>query len=302
MKYILHIALILAAINVSGQDRSVLYSQYLYNKLAVNPAFAGGNDVFTVSISTRNQWLGHEGAPRTQTLSSHVPLKNTKIALGLLLSHETIGARSYTSAFFNYAYRFNLSSYGKIALGLRGGIISGNLDIADMSEDPVYNNESPKYLLPNFGIGGYYYTNRLFIGASIPLILGYKNGGNNSGIKPYHSLKSYSYYVISGYTFFLSGNWKIQPTFLLNYEMSLSYNLDINLNTIYRNIIRGGITYRTNRSLVFLFDYKFTYQFRAGFAYDYGFGEINRYNHSAFELFLQYEFGYKVKVPSLRDF
>ncbi len=301
MKYIIYIASIFAVISVSGQDRSVLYSQYLYNKLAVNPAFTGGNDVFTVSLSTRNQWIGHEGAPASQTLSSHVPLKNTKIALGMLLSHETIGARGYTSAFFNYAYRFNLS-YGKIALGIRGGIISGNLDIADMPEDPAYNDESQKYLLPNFGIGGYYYTNRLFVGISIPLLLGYENGGNSSGLKPYHSLKSYSYYIISGYSFTLSGNWKVQPTFLLNYEMSLSYNLDLTLNTIYRNIIRGGITYRTNRSVILLFDYKFSYQFRAGLAYDYGFGEINRYNHSAIELFLQYEFGYKVKVPSLRDF
>jgi type IX secretion system PorP/SprF family membrane protein len=300
MKYILHIALLLAAINVSGQDRSVLYSQYLYNKITINPAFAGGNDVFTVSISTRNQWLGHEGAPKTQTLSSHVPLKNTKIALGLLLSHETIGARNYTSAFFNYAYRLKLS-YGNVALGIRGGIISGNLNIEDMSEDPVYNNETSNYLLPNFGIGGYFYTNKLFVGLSIPLLLGYKNG-ENARLKPYHSLRSYSYYIISGYTFMLSVNWKFQPAILLNYEMSLSYNFDINLNAIYRNIIRGGITYRTNNSLVFLFDYKFTYQFRAGFAYDYGFGEINKYNHSAFELFLQYEFGYKVKVPSLRDF
>ena len=300
MRYILYIALVLAAINVSGQDRSVLYSQYLYNRLAVNPGFAGGNDVLTVSISTRNQWIGHEGAPKTQTLSSHIPLKNTKVALGMLLSHETIGARNFTSAFFNYAYRIKIS-HGKIALGLRGGVISGNLDIADMSEDPVYNKETSNYLLPNFGIGGYYYTNKLFAGLSIPLLLGYKNG-ENARLKPYHSLRSYSYYIIAGYTHSFSGNWKIQPSFLFNYEMSLSYNLDINLNTIYRNILRGGITYRTNRSLVFLFDYKFTYQFRAGFAYDYGFGEINRYNHSAFELFLQYVFGYKVKVPSLRDF
>ena len=301
MKYLLYIAFIIAAVNVSGQDRSVLYSQYLYNRLAITPAFAGGNDVFTVSISTRNQWLGHEGAPKTYTLSSHIPLKNTKVALGLLLSNETIGARSYTSTFFNYAYRINLSR-GKLSLGLRAGIMAGNLDIISMTEDPVYNNETTNYLLPNFGIGCYYYTDRLFIGASIPLLLGYKHGENNTRLKPYHSLRTYSYYIISGYTHSLSGNWKIQPSFLLNYEMSLSYNLDINLNTIYRDIIRGGITYRTNKSFVFLFDCKFTYQFRAGFAYDYGFSEINRYNQSAFELFLQYVFGYKVKVPSLRDF
>ncbi len=100
MRYILlYIILVLAAINVSGQDRSVLYSQYLYNRLAVNPGFAGGNDVLTVSISTRNQWIGHEGAPKSQTLGSHIPLKNTKVALGLLLSHETIGARNFTNAF-----------------------------------------------------------------------------------------------------------------------------------------------------------------------------------------------------------
>ncbi|UCH14448.1 MAG: type IX secretion system membrane protein PorP/SprF [Bacteroidales bacterium] len=301
MKYILYIALIIVTLNAGGQDRSVLYSQYLYNRLAITPAFAGGNDALTVSISTRNQWIGHTGAPKTHTLSSHIPLKNTKVALGLLLSNETIGARNYTSTFFNYAYRINLSQ-GKLSLGLRAGIMTGNLDISDMAEDPVYNNETTNYLLPNFGIGGYYYTDRLFVGASIPLLLGYKNGENNSRLKPYHSLKTYSYYIISGYTYNISSNWQIQPSFLLNYEMSLSYNLDISLSTIYRNILRGGATYRTNKSVVFLFDYKFTYQFRAGFAYDYGFGEINRYNNSAFELFLQYIFGYKVQVPSLRDF
>ena len=301
MRYILYILLVFAAVSVSGQDRSVLYSQYLFNKLPVNPAYAGCNEVFTVSVSTRNQWIGHEGAPKTQTLSTHVPLKNTKVALGLLLAHETIGARGYTSAFFNYAYRIRLS-YGKISLGFRAGVLSGNLDIAGVDEDPVYYDRKPEYLLPNFGIGGYYYTNRMFIGVSIPLLLGYEDGGNSNRLKPYHSIKTYSYYITSGYILNINANWDIQPSFLLNYAISPGYNLDISFNATYMNILRGGITYRTNRSIILLFDYKFSYQFRGGIAYDYGFGEINRYNHSAFELFLHYEFGYKVEVPNLRDF
>jgi len=301
MKYILSIFFIVVAVNVSGQDRSVLYSQYLYNKLSINPAYAGCNEVFTVSISTRNQWIGHEGAPKTQTLSSHVPLKNTKVALGLLLAHESIGARGYTSTFFNYAYKIRLS-YGKISLGLRAGVLSGNMNVNGIDEDPVYYDRSPKYLLPNFGIGGYYYTNRMFIGLSVPLLLGYEDGGDSNRLKPYHSFKSYSYYITSGYILSINAQWEIQPSFLLNYAISPGYNLDISFSASYMNTLRGGITYRTNRSLVLLFDYKFNYRFRGGFAYDYGFGEINTYNHSAFELFLQYEFRYKVKVPNLRDF
>ncbi len=292
---------VIAAVNVSGQDRSVLYSQYLYNKLAINPAYAGCNEVFTVSLSTRNQWIGFEGAPKTQTLSSHIPLKNTKVALGLLLAHESIGARSYTSTFFNYAYRINLS-YGKISLGMRAGVLSGNMNINGIDEDPVYYDREPKYMLPNFGIGGYYYTNRMFVGLSVPLLLGYEDGSDSNRLKPYHRFKSYSYYLTSGYTLSLSSRWEIQPSFLLNYAIGPGYNLDLSFNASYMNSLRGGITYRTNRSLVLLLDYKFNYRFRGGFAYDYGFGEINNYNHSAFELFLQFEFRYKVKVPNLRDF
>ena len=301
MRYILHILLIAIACNINAQDKSVLYSQYFFNGLAINPAFTGSNEVFTVSLSTRNQWIGHEGAPNTQSLSTHTPLKNTKIALGLLLAHEKVGARNYTSTFLNYAYRINMPS-GKLSLGLKAGIVSGNLNILDLDYDPVFNSSTSRYLLPNFGIGCYYTTNRFYAGASIPFILGYQDGGENSGLEAYHDIKKYSYYLTSAYTFYLNSRWQIQPSVLMNYELSLKYNLDLTVNTIYMNILWGGVTYRTNKSLVLLFDYKINYQFRAGFAYDFGFGEINEYNHSAFELFLQYEFGYKVKVPSLRDF
>jgi type IX secretion system PorP/SprF family membrane protein len=301
MRYIFYILLIFVACNINGQDKSVLYSQYFFNGLAINPAFTGSNEVFTVSISTRNQWIGHEGAPNTQTLSTHTPLKNTKIAIGFILAHEKIGARDYYSSFLNYAYRIRMST-GKLSLGLKAGIITGNLNILDLDYDPAFNSSTPRYLMPNFGVGCYYSANRFYAGFSIPFVLGYQDGGENTGIKAYHDLKKYSYYLTSAYTFYLSNSWQIQPAFLMNYELSLKYNLDLTLNTTYMNIIRGGITYRTNKSLILLFDYKISYQFRAGFAYDFGFGEINEYNHSAFELFLQYEFGYRVKVPDLRDF
>lgn len=301
MKYILSISLFLITINTFGQDKSVLYSQYLYNGLAINPAYAGSNEVLTISIATRNQWIGHEGAPGTQSLSGHVPLKNSKIALGFLLAHEKIGARNYTGTYLNYAYRIRMP-VGKLSLGLKAGIATGNLDISDLDYDPVFNSETTKYFLPNAGLGCYFFADRFFAGISIPFILGYQDGGENSGLQTYHDFKRYSYYLTGGYTFNLDSKWQIQPAFLANYELSLTYNFDISLNTIYTDIFKAGITYRTNRSLILLFNYKISYQFRAGFAYDYGFGEINEYNKSAFELFLQYEFGYKVKVPSLRDF
>ncbi len=302
MRYILNIIfLVLAIINSSGQDKSVLYSQYYFNGLAINPAFSGSSEVFTVSVSTRNQWIGHEGAPNTQSLSTHTPLKNTKIALGFQLAHEKIGARNYTGAFANYAYRIALNK-GKLSLGIKAGIISGKINITDMDDDPVFNSTTPGYILPNFGIGCYYYTHSLYAGFSIPFILGYEDGGENSGLQAYHDIRRYSYYLTSGYTFYINSYWQIQPSILMNYEMSLKQNLDLSVNAIYMNLIRGGITYRSNKSIVALFDYKINYQFRGGFAYDFGFGEINEYNHSAFELFLQYAFGYKVKVPDLRDF
>ncbi len=113
---------------VSAQEKTILYSHYTFNGLAINPAYAGSHEMLSVSLSHRSQWVGFEGAPSYNILSVHAPYKNTRMGLGLLVMNESIGLRKFTGIYLNYAHRMTLGR-GKLALGLKGGIGTGKFDL-----------------------------------------------------------------------------------------------------------------------------------------------------------------------------
>ncbi len=285
-----------------SQDRSILYSQYQFNGLILNPAYAGRNEVFTFALSHRSQWIGFEGAPNTNTLTLHWPMKNIHTALGILGYQEQIGSRKYLSLYLNYAHRFQVGN-GKLSLGLKGGFSSGRFDRIDLGDDTyIFNDNFQKYFLPNFGLGIYYYTRQFYAGASVPLILGYKDGGETVGLQIYHDFKKYSYYFTTGYSIPLNNLIKLQPSVLVHYEISYSIEPDFNINVEYKNIFIAGLSYRPQEAFVLLFNSRIGYQTRFGISYDFGLGALSNYHHGSFEISLQYEFGYKIKASDPGNF
>ena len=184
-----------------GQPYDAVYSQYWVNGLAINPAYTGSRECFSNTVLYRNQWMGFDGAPVTQTLSSHAPLKDGKNAVGLFLFHEEIGVTNNIDIYGNYAFRFKLGK-GKLSLGLRAGATLFQGNYADISADPeglttdlVLENESA--VLPNVGVGAYYYSDKYFIGLSVPRLLSHELSSSKKimSISPYN----YDFLLTAGY-------------------------------------------------------------------------------------------------------
>jgi type IX secretion system PorP/SprF family membrane protein len=299
MKKILIITAVLVCLPFTGraQDNNILFSQYNFNGLTLNPAYAGSHDLFSASFLSRHQWLGFNGAPKDFALNLHGPGKNTKTGWGANMMYETIGLRSTFSLYANYAYRLMLGP-GTLAMGLKGGFVSGNQKIDDLiGSDPVYNESASDYFLPNFGIGLYYNTPRIFAGISAPLLVGYKSSSNGSIVAKYNNFSMYTYYLTAGVHLQLSDAWQITPSFLARYQSSTRFVLDGTLNVLYRELIGAGISYRTSGALIAMLSYRIGYQTTIGLAYDFGIGGINKYNEdnrSSFEIAIQVDLGFKL--------
>jgi type IX secretion system PorP/SprF family membrane protein len=281
---------------LKAQEKAILYSHYTFNGLAINPAYAGSREMLSVSLSHRNQWMGFEGAPTYNILGVHSPFKNTKMGLGLLVMNESIGLRKYTGIYVNYAHRLDLGR-GKLALGIKGGVGTGKFDPVDLGGDYIFSENTYNYLLPNFGVGAYYYTSRFYAGFSVPLLLGYKS--NESGkVVSDHSFEQYAYYLTAGVNIDIASNWQLQPSGLLVYDKAGGMIADLGLGVLYKDAFRAGASYRSKQAIVMLVDYKLTYQLRLGVAYDCGIGEINSLNKNSLEIALEYNFGYKIKASN----
>lgn len=305
IKKIFYIAiLMLPALSLSAQRYTPLYSQYWLNGLAINPAYAGSRECFSNTIMYRNQWIGFEGAPETQTISSHTSLLNEKHSVGLLLFHEKIGISNSYDIYGNYAFRFRLAG-GKFALGLKAGtsIIQSSYSDIETGDggDPEFTaGENEISYQPNFGFGAYYYTDKFYLGASIPSFLSYKSDGGK--YTAYNNIKYYDFILSTGVLIGKSDNFKIRPTMLMRYRLNGEFQFDIGSNFILYKVFWIGAAYRYNDEMAFMFEYHINDQIRLGGSYDLEIGDFAGMNNGSFEVLLRYEFKYKVRAVSPRFF
>jgi type IX secretion system PorP/SprF family membrane protein len=287
-----------------GQRYEPIYSQYWVNGLAINPAYTGSRECFSNTVLYRNQWMGFEGAPITQSLSSHAPLKDEKNAVGLFIFHESIGVTDYLDVYGNYAFRFQLGN-GRLSLGLKAGatFFQGNYRDIQVSPDvieidPILENESEVF--PNFGVGAYYYTEKFFLGLSVPKFLSYEIKSSNKvmSIGP----ENYDFLLTGGYLLTISELFKFRPSFLFRYRLDNTYQIDIGGNIIFNDVLWLGGSYRRNDEVAFMFEYQVSNQIRAGVAYDLAVGDLASKHSGSLELILRYEFKYKIRAVNPRYF
>ncbi len=281
-----------------------VYSQYMLNGLAINPAYAGSRDVLSASIMYRKQWMGFEGAPVTATFSAHTPLKNKKIGLGLHVISEKIGVSSNISFFGNYAYRVRLGD-GHLSLGLKFGteILKDDYSkITTQQTDVVFSN-SESVLMPNFGFGAYYLTNDYFLGLSIPTLLSYRQV-SASKFEAFNDVKNYNILLTGGYLFWISSNFKLKPSTLIRYHANSPLQFDLNLNSILLKdgMLWLGISYRNQDALVGLVEVQMGTKWRLGLSYDYSLGPISKYSSGTIEAMLRMELITVVKTINPRFF
>ncbi|HLO58049.1 MAG TPA: PorP/SprF family type IX secretion system membrane protein [Bacteroidales bacterium] len=278
---------------LNAQEKAILYGHYSFNGLAINPAYTGSHDMLSIGLSHRSQWVGFEGAPSFNVAAIHAPYKNTHMALGLLVMNESIGLRNFTGIYFNYAYRMQVGA-GKLSLGLKGGIGTGKIQGLDLGDDLVFSQNANSYLLPNFGVGAYYYTRNFYAGLSVPLLMHYKSEGNGE-VTAYHSFSNYIYYLTTGLKISLAQDWQVHPSALVMYDKADKAVVNGGMGLLYKDVFEIGASYRSSKAVIALVDIKLNYQIKLGVAYEYGMSEINNYNRNSFEVALEYNFGYRIK-------
>ncbi len=282
-----------------------LVNQYLLNGLAINPAYAGSQDALSLGLYSRTQWVGFEGAPRTITFSMHSPMRNKKVNLGLIVLNDKLGSRKETGFLFNYAYRIAMGS-GNFSLGLATGItgLSSDLDavrFVDPGDNYVQNN-TEKVFLPEFSFGSYYYSEKYYMGFSMPLFSTFSMDNDPEKFHVGFDLANTNYILTGGYVFSLSEDLEIFPTLLLKTNPANTTQLDMHCSLIIKEKVWLGAGIRSNGNLSALLNLQVNHQLRVGYSYGYEISELSSYNSGSHEIVLQYNFNYLLEVISPRYF
>ncbi len=285
-----------------------VYSQYLQNGLMINPAYTGSRGALSTFMSYRMQWMGIKGAPVIQSLSLHTPMKNDKVALGIMAQFMQFGFTKSTSIYGSYAYHIRMGN-GKLSLGLKGGVDMSNTNYSGLlltdSGDPVFATNDKPYVLPNFGAGVYYFSDKLFAGVSVPTFLSYRKTPTNS-VQSYHSFSEYDFVFSAGGLITFSQFLKFKPSVLVDYSLQKTKKLnqfDINGNFILGDLLWLGGSWRSSEKVaVAILQVQVNPQFMFGFSYDNPVGRKYLNSRGSSEFILRYEFGSKVSAANPRYF
>jgi type IX secretion system PorP/SprF family membrane protein len=288
-------------------QQDAMYTHYMYNTLAVNPAYAGTRDALTVTALNRSQWVGFDGAPNTQTLTIHTPFKRKNIGLGLSLINDKIGPIRTTSFYGDFAYIIKINDKSKLSLGLKGGasLFQANLSSLDLNSqnDVTFQNNTLSKLLPNFGFGMYYYRKQFYAGISSPKLLqnNLKIKSSSIVMKP----EQKHYFFIIGSVFKLTKKLDFKPTALVKVTESAPIEVDLTGTFVLNKKLILGATYRTGDALAALLGFQINNQFMIGYSYDWSYGlKTFKYNGGSHEIMFRYDFSFKdkEKVSSPRYF
>ncbi len=287
MKQLL-IILILGFVSVSAfAQQDAQYTQYMFNGLVLNPAYAGSREATSITAIYRNQWVKMPGAPKTLSASVHTAV-GEKNGVGLMLESDQIGAHSRFSLYGSYAYRLLLGE-GKLSLGVQAGILNYSSDWSKVNnikdaDDPNFVGQDSK-LLPNFGIGAYYYLERFYVGASIPHLL---NGALDDLEKT--SVYDRHYFLTSGAVFDISPAVKLKPSILIKSVPSAApISADLNLSFLIQDALWVGGSYRFGDAVALLMEYQFVNGLRLGYSYDFNISNLNSYNRGSHEIMVGWD-------------
>ena len=269
-----------------------MYSQYMFNMMHINPAYAGNRAVDNITTLFRKQWVGIEGSPTTATLSWDRRQEESNIGYGLQIYNDRLGIESTSGiqAFYSYRIQFQHSF---LSLGLSGGVLNYRAAYSTVETsqggDPLFQ-ENVNGLLPTAGIGALYATDQWYIGLSVPALLETKINIHNQQVT---TSANNHYFLTGGYIFQVSESFKLKPSILLKAVKGAPFEYDFNLNAWLKDIVGLGISYRTNDALVAMFELQIAPEFRLGYAYDYTISNLQPFSQGTHELMLRYEFNSK---------
>ena len=297
---IIAIALLSCSIGVAQQLPQ--FTQYMYNTISINPAYAGSREVLSVVGLHRSQWVGFKGGPITQTLSIHTPLRNDRIGVGLSFIEDDLGPQNFSYLYGDFSYRIPTGNNGKLAFGLKAGFTQFSFDSDfrldnDNVNDPLVNGVEDRWS-PNIGVGLYWSTDRIYASVSAPRL--FNNSSSNNGFK---ALDDVSYYFTAGGVIDITRDIKLKPAALIKATNGAPISYDLTSNFLFFEKLWLGGSYRINEETAALggiIDFQLSRQLRIGYAYEKPISDIARFTTGTHEILLMYEFKFissKLKSP-----
>lgn len=299
---ILIFALMLTGV-VSYAQQDAQYTQYMYNTINVNPAYAGSRGVMSIFGLHRTQWVGLDGAPVTNALSINSPIENSNLGVGLSFVNDRIGPTSENLISADVSYTINTSETYKLSFGVKGTANLFNLDRSKLNpenESDVTLNNFDNNFSPNVGAGIYFHSDKLYLGASVPNFFETKRYDDNTFAV---NKERMNFYFIGGYVFDLSPNLKFKPAFLTKMVEGAPLQLDVSGNFLILEKFTLGAAWRWDAAMSAMAGFQISDGLFIGYGYDLETTKLRRYNSGSHEVFLRFElFKRQNKIISPRFF
>jgi len=305
MKKIISLALLAFSSLTASAQQDSQFTQYMYNTTTINPAYAGSRGALSIFGLHREQWVGLDGAPKTNAFSINTPIRNSKLGLGISFVNDELGVSKDNTLAVDLSYTIDLDNRdNKLSFGLKGSanlldVKYSNLNIYNPS-DPYFKNDIQSQFTPNFGAGIYYHNEKAYLGLSVPNFLQTERYSDNT----YATMQTkMHYYLIGGYVFDLNPELQFKPAFLLKAVTGAPLQADITANFLISKKFTLGAAYRWDAAWSALAGFQVTDGLMIGYSYDGETTKLANYNSGSHEIFLRFELFNKYKrVNSPRFF
>jgi type IX secretion system PorP/SprF family membrane protein len=288
MKKIILVFMFFSVVCSAQQDSQ--FTQYMYNTITINPAYAGSRGVLSVFGLYRTQWVGLDGAPETSTFSVNTPLSNSNLGLGVSLVNDKIGPTNENTLSADLSYTIPTSETYKLSFGIKATANLFNLDVNKLSfedqGDPQFQDLNNK-ITPNIGAGVYWHSNKAYLGLSVPnFIETNRYDDNDTAIFK----EKINYYFMAGYVFDLDYYIKFKPALLTKMVQGAPLQVDVSGNFMFNDKFVLGLAYRWSASVSAMAGFQVSDGLYIGYGYDHETTNLRRYNSGSHEIFLRFEF------------
>jgi type IX secretion system PorP/SprF family membrane protein len=286
LRIVLFIFLLLSVISNAQQEAQ--YTQYMYNTANINPAYAGSRGMLSILAMHRTQWLGLDGAPVTNTITMHTPISD-RVGLGLSVVNDKLGPSDENVFSADFSYNIPTSENYKLAFGIKGTLDLFNVDPTKLNPQltPTVPLTFTNTAVPNVGAGVFWYSNKSYLGLSVPYMLDTKKYYDNTSIAIVS--ERMHLHVMAGYVFDIGENTKFKPSILTKVVKGAPLQVDLSANFLLFDKLTLGAAYRWSAAMSVMAGFQISDSWLIGYAYDKDTTRLGNFNSGSHEVFLRYE-------------
>ncbi|MFV5686965.1 type IX secretion system membrane protein PorP/SprF [Flavobacterium sp. GB2R13] len=273
---------------VSFAQQDAQFTQYMYNTININPAYAGSRGALSIFALHRTQWVGLDGAPVTNAVSVNTPLNGSNLGLGVSIINDRIGPTTENTISTDLSYTIPTSETFKLSFGIKATANFFNLDVNRLNpvdNDPSIHDFNNKFT-PNIGAGVYLHSDKAYLGFSIPNFIE-SNRYDDNEVAIFK--EKINYYLIAGYVFDMNDYIKFKPALLTKVVGGAPLQVDVSGNFMFNNKFVVGVAYRWSAAISAMAGFQVSDGMYVGYGYDHETTNLKHYNSGSHEIFLRYE-------------